>query len=289
MIRARSFAKINLGIEVLKKRADGYHQIRTLFQSIDLYDVLEFRRIRGNGVILEGDDPSVPWTEDNLIHKAAVLIKRQRPSTGGVHIKVKKTIPPGKGLGGGSSNAAVTLMVLNRLWEAGLSQKHMASLAGRIGADVPYFLMGGLCLGEGRGDRITPLEGARDWPCLLVLPSVSIMTAEVYRNHTNTLTSPRKDSKIIRFLKTGDPAGLTNDLEETIFRSHPQLKAIKKRLLRRNALLSLVSGSGSAVFGLFSDEEKAAHALAGLEDTGAAYIVKPIPRETYSRCVRTGV
>src|SRR4030065_2043221 len=158
-VKIRSFAKINLGIDVLGKREDGYHEIRTLFQAVEFSDILEFRPSAAREVRLSGTDASIPWDERNLIHRAARLLQQDFPKAGGGEVLVTKNIPPGKGLGGGSSNAAMTLFALNGLWELGLDRSRLQEYGRRLGATVPYFLDGGFCMGEGRSAMITPLPG----------------------------------------------------------------------------------------------------------------------------------
>jgi 4-diphosphocytidyl-2-C-methyl-D-erythritol kinase len=274
---AKSFAKINLGLEVLGQRPDGYHNIRTLFQSISLHDELEFETLPTSDIELEGDDPEVPWDESNLIFKAVRLLRDHSGVTEGVHIRVAKRIPSGRGLAGGSSNAAVALSALSALWRLGLSQSELAELGRGLGADVPFFFTRGLCLGEERGDRITPLP---DLPILygvLVCPPFPIATALIYRN-LPSLTSDSKDSKIMRFLETRELGFLENQLEDTIFRLFPQLKEYKSFFRSQGAELSLIAGSGSAVFGLFRDLRAAELALAETKKRGAAVLVETVPR-----------
>jgi 4-diphosphocytidyl-2-C-methyl-D-erythritol kinase len=274
----RSLAKINLGIEVLGKREDGYHEIRTLFQAIDFGDVLEFHPSADRQIRLSGTDASIPWDDRNLVHRAAKLLQEAFPKAGGIEIRVTKRVPAGKGLGGGSSNAAMTLFALNGLWELGLDLSRLREYGRRLGADIAYFLDGGLCLGEGRGDLITPV---------LALPSFPIITADIYGRLR--LTSPVEDSKMNRFLARREFGLLENKLEETVFSLYPRLKAIKSSFLHQEAVLSLVSGTGSAVFGLFADREKAARALAELGKTEEALLVETLSRERYWKRATAGV
>lgn len=286
-MRVRSFAKINLGIEVIRKREDNYHEIRTLFQSIDFYDELEFKPVPRDEIILQGDDSSIPWDRDNLIFRAVVLLKEKFNLSQGVEIQVRKNIPPGKGLGGGSSNAAVTLFVMNRLWGLRQKKRDLMRLGGLIGADVPYFLEGGLCLGEERGDKIVPLPDFSQYYCLLALPSFSISTPQVYSRLS--LTSKDKDSKINRFLADKNIGSLENRLEETVVNLYPQLKEIKDYFQRLGSELSLVSGTGSAVFGLFREKERAER---GFEESRKRYpslLVEILSRESYWKKLMVGV
>jgi len=286
-MKFRSFAKINLGIEVLGKREDGYHEIRTLFQSIEFGDILEFRPLADREIRLSGTDASIPWDDRNLIHRAARLLQQDFPKAGGVEVLVTKNVPAGKGLGGGSSNAAMTLSALNGLWELGLEQTRLQEYGRRLGADVPYFLAGGLCLGEGRGDVITSLPDLPVYCCVLVLPSFPILTSDIYGRLS--LTSPSEDSKMNRFLARREFGLLENKLEETVFSLYPRLKAIKSSFLDKEAVLSLVSGTGSAVFGLFEDREKAARALTELGRTEEALLVETLSRERYWKRATAGV
>ncbi len=285
---SRSCAKINLAIEVLGRRPDHYHEIRTLFQTVDFWDRLEFRA-GGDGIRVRGNDPDIPWDEQNLVYRAASLLQMEHPDVGAVEIIASKQIPPGRGLGGGSSNAAMTLYGLNALWKLRLSNEELRARAARLGADVPYFLDGGLCLGEGRGDRITPLPDLPTLYCVLVLPAFPVQTAEIYSRLS--LTSGVKGSKISEFLARREFGRLENHLEETTLSLHPRLKAIKGFFLEREAVLSLVSGSGSAVFGLFREREKAAQALAEWQETEEekALLVETLSRERYWSRVTAGV
>jgi len=288
-MKLHSFAKINLGLEVLGKREDDYHEVRTLLQTINLYDVLEFRPTPSDTILLRGDNKHIPWDERNLIHKAAQLLRDNHGVFTGVEIRVQKCIPPGKGLGGGSSNAAMTLYALDRFWGLNLGKSALMDLGKRLGADVPYFLEGGLCLGLGRGDEVEPIEDLPACYCVLVLPETTILTASVYGQFRPSLTSNTKDSKIIRFLESRRLHLLENSLEETVFRSYPQIKAIKSLFQRLEPELSLMSGSGAAVFGLFMEEKKAREALKELNKIHLSLLVETIPRERYWGRLHAGV
>lgn len=286
-LKARSFAKINLGIEIIGKRPDGYHEIRTLLQTIDFYDSLEFDLLERNAVELEGDDPLVPWDKNNLIFKAAEALKANTGCKEGVKIRVRKRIPTGKGLGGGSSNAAVVLYVLDKLWHLSLGKMRLKEIGSRLGADIPFFLEGGLCLGRGKGDQISPLADLDKLYCLLILPDFPIYTAEIYRHFT--LTLKRKESKIGEFLKSRDFGLLENNLEETVFRFYPQLKGIKSDLSQRDSALALISGTGSAVYGLFFKRKNAEKARKRMGSELSSLIVNVISREEYWHLVLNGV
>ena len=288
-MNVKSFGKINLGLEVIGKRKDGYHEIRTLLQTVSLHDVLEFHPAPDDKIILEGNDRTISWGRDNLIFRAALLLKERYRVSKGVEIRVTKIIPPGKGLGGGSSNAAMTLYVLNKRWGLGLEKEALIDLGKVLGADVPFFLEGGLCLGTGRGDNVTPVNELDSMFCLLVLPEVSISTASIYAQLQFSLTSKGKDSKIIKFLDSRELGSLENELEETVFRLYPQLSAIKSLFRSHESELFLVSGTGSAVFGLFSEKEKAEKVLKRLEQSYPSRLVELLPRERYWKNFGSGV
>lgn len=289
-MKLKSFAKINLGLEVIRRRPDGYHDIRTIFQWIDLCDRLEFSSLGKDEVVLEGNDPSIPWDETNLIFRAALLLRGRASVKDGIRIVVDKQIPPGRGLAGGSSNAAMTLYALNKLWGLNLSKPDLAGLGKRLGSDVAYFLEGGLCLGEDRGERITPLPDLPRLACVLALPPFPISTAMIYgRLLPSALTSDVKVSKIMRFLETGEFGFLENTLEETIFSFYPRLNEIKSLFRDQGAALSLVTGSGSAVFGLFPDREKAGECLRVMKRHGDAFLAETVSRERGWREIEAGV
>ncbi len=277
----RSFAKINLGLEIVRKRPDGYHDIRTLFQTITLADELIIEPAPAGALELEGDDPEVAWDKTNLVHRAAALLRRSSGTEAGVRISVRKSVPAGRGLGGGSSNAAATLLALDEMWGLGLGAAGLAPLARSLGADVPFFLEGGLCLGEEIGDKLTPLADLDPLACLLVVPPFPIPTPSIYAGVGPSLTSPGKDSKIGRFLESRDFGLLENDLERVIFRAHPELERWKSFLRDEGALVAQVSGSGSAVYGLFPDPasgEKARRRLPGATD---ARLAATLPRRGF--------
>jgi 4-diphosphocytidyl-2-C-methyl-D-erythritol kinase len=278
---ARSFAKINLGLEIVGRRPDGYHDIRTLFQTVSLADEIGFEPAPDGVLELSGNDPGIAWDGTNLVHRAARLLQDASGTSRGARIEVKKSIPAGRGLGGGSANAATALLALDALWALGLGPAELARLAGGLGADVPFFLKGGLCLGEGIGDRLTPLPDLGRLPCLFVFPPFPIATPSIYAGVDPALTSPAKDSRIMRFLESGDLGLLRNDLERVIFRAHPELERWTDFFRERGALVSQVSGSGSAVYGLFPDTASAEAARRKLPGTPDARLAATLPREDY--------
>ncbi|MCP2520486.1 4-(cytidine 5'-diphospho)-2-C-methyl-D-erythritol kinase [Candidatus Aminicenantes bacterium AC-708-M15] len=279
----KSFAKINLGLEIVRRLENGYHEIRTIFQSIDLYDRLKFNEIDEEKIILIGNERSIPWDSRNLIYKTAQLLKDHFSIKKGIKIEVEKNIPPGKGLGGGSSNSAMTFLALKKIWNLSVKKSELINLAKNLGADIPYFFYGGTALGLGRGDEIRILDYETSYDILLILPDFSISTKEVYNKWDELiLTSKNKESKIYSFLRNKDFGSLKNELEEVVFELYPQLEDIKRELLKEGAVTAMISGSGSSVFGIYFDKEKIKRAKRNLENKGfSCIIVSPLSREEY--------
>ncbi len=273
-----SFAKVNLGLEVLGTREDGYHELRTLFQSIDLHDRITLRPLP-RGIVIECDHPGVPRDETNLAWRAAESLKRRGGVSAGVAIRIDKRIPIAGGLGGGSSNAAAVLVALNRVWRLGLGPDDLHRLARRLGADVPFFLVGGTALGLARGDEVYPLRRQVKAQVVLVDPGRPVSTAAVFARVDAGLTHRENSYTIFRFVSR-DLEGveafplLANDLEQAALEEAPDLARtvgrIRGSLVREGALLAALSGSGSSFFGMFDDVQRARRAHAALESQGFA-------------------
>jgi 4-diphosphocytidyl-2-C-methyl-D-erythritol kinase len=254
-------AKINWFLSVLSKREDGYHNIISAMQCVDLFDFLDFGEAEEISVVSEADIPP----EENLICKAAVLLKSFSGVKSGARIERQKNIPIGAGLGGGSSDAAATLLGLNRLWNLNLSIEELMRLAAGIGSDVPFFLDGKLSLVEGRGEKVTDLKAEVKANLLLVKPEESVSTAWAYNSFEPRLPKKAVDIKLFcQALVSGNVGYLRdaayNDLETVVLRKYPVIGEIKNILLRNGALFSMMSGSGSAVFGFFRTREAAVEA-----------------------------
>jgi 4-diphosphocytidyl-2-C-methyl-D-erythritol kinase len=275
-IRLRSFAKINLGLEVLALRDDGYHELRTLFQTIDLHDDVVLRP-RPEGVTIRCDHPLVPKGATNLAARAAETLRAYVRAAGGVEIEIRKRIPVGGGLGGGSSNAATVLLGLDRLWKTGLDSAGLHRLARRLGADVPYFLLGGTALGLSRGDEVYPLRRQLRAHVVVVDPGIHVSTARVFARLDAALT-PRENSNSIFYFVSRELEGsgafriLVNDLEEAALEEAPalreQVQRIRAVLLREGACHAALSGSGGSFFGLFEGARRAERARAALAAEG---------------------
>lgn len=285
MLRARSCAKINLALSVLGRRTDGYHEIQTIFQTIDLWDEFEFRAAPQ----LELNCEKLPdvRAEDNLVWKAASLLASTLPGKPGAAITLRKKIPAGAGLGGGSSNAAVTLLALRRFWNAGISDADLSRLAAQLGSDVPFFLNGGTALGSGRGENIRPLPDMPPKHLVVIFPAVHVSTAEAYRSLNLGLTSATEDHRIQRFCgqlqdHSCPLTGIFNDFEASILTAYPPIQEAKEFLMKRGATAALLSGSGSSIFGFFLDEESASAAARGTyREAWRLFPAKTISRAEY--------
>lgn len=252
MIKLLACAKINLFLNILKKRQDGYHELETILQKIQLYDT----------IYLEPQDDEIELEckevggVENLAYKAAMLLKQELRIKKGVKIKIKKNIPIAAGLGGGSSDAATTLIGLNKLWNLGLSQNELLDLAAKLGADVPFFIFDeGLALGTGIGTIITPLPPLPEFWIVLICPKFKIYTTKIYENLNFMLTNKHINSKMIRTaIKEGNIDKISqllyNTLEEVVIPQYPIIKRLKEELLSAGALGALMSGSGSTIFGI---------------------------------------
>ena len=259
MTSLRAYAKVNLGLEVLGRREDGYHELRTILQTIDFHDELTFEAEHA-GIRLTTNDPSLGTGTENLVVCAANLLADAAGYRGGAFIHLEKRVPKGLGLGGGSSDAATTLVALDRLWKTRASPQDLHRLAASIGMDVPFFLYGGTALAVSRGDEVYPLEMPVDLPIVLILPDFSISTAEAYGNLR--LTNREAGLKLLHFawnlpeVRVG-LRELVNDLESAAFDRFDFIQEYKRLLLDLGATSSMMSGSGSSVFGIFHDEASA--------------------------------
>jgi 4-diphosphocytidyl-2-C-methyl-D-erythritol kinase len=284
-LRIPAFAKINLCLDICGRRADGYHNLRTVFQAISLHDTLELSLARSpGGIHLVCDDPSLPSGRENIIWRALDTLRRALRIRAAVHVKLSKQIPAGRGLGGGSSDAAAALIGLLRLTKKKLPLPRLLKIASHLGADVPFFLGGGRALGLGRGDEIFPLSDLpRRWVVVVSPASIAVPTRDAYAWVSPTLTDSRSPSKILSFCAlcwSPQWSGLSNDFEEVVFARHPRLRSIKRTLLRRGAAEAALAGSGSAVFGIFPDPAQARRTARAFPDD-RAFVVRTLSRKEY--------
>ena len=253
-LRVRSLAKINLDLRVLNKRPDGFHELRTIFQTISLADTIGIEYQRGRTKIELKSNLNIPG---NLILRATDSFMKAVRATGRLRFDLRKRIPLGGGLGGGSSNAASVLLALPMLLGKHVPFEKLLELAAELGSDVPFFLTGGTAVGIGRGTELYPLPDAPSQPGLLIIPGIHSSTAAAYEALHRTVLPEIPTDMINKFQAvTSDmETAWTNDFEAVVFRQHPQLKSIKGKLLKLGAWRAMMTGSGSALFGLFPSRE----------------------------------
>jgi len=255
-IRLESPAKINLRLEILKRRPDGYHELRTVFQKISLHDTLRFTLKKEGCISIAADHPRLPLGKKNLVYQAVQSMFNACGYRGGVRIEIEKRIPLGAGLGGGSSNAATTLMALNQLLEMNFSRKELMEVGLGIGADVPFFFLESAAIGSGVGERLKKEVLPALW-YVLIYPNFEVSTRWAY--HHFVLTNQRFRINLHKFLKT--PEGISrilfNHLEEVVSKRYPEISLMKEYLLSAGALGALMTGSGPTVFGIFTEATSA--------------------------------
>lgn len=259
-ISLKALAKINLGLDVLGKREDGYHDVRMIMQTIHLYDRVEMKKIKSPEIKVETNLFYLPVNEDNLVYRAAKLMKEEFKIKTGVRITLQKFIPVAAGLAGGSSDAAAVLVGMNRLFNLGLKQEKLMELGLRIGADVPFCVMRGTALAEGIGEKLTPLPPMPKCPVLIAKPPISVSTKWVYENlKLNDWTKHPDIDAISAAIKGKNLKGVAenmgNILESVTIPTHPVIEEIKKVMKANGALNAMMSGSGPTVFGLFQSEK----------------------------------
>jgi 4-diphosphocytidyl-2-C-methyl-D-erythritol kinase len=275
-ILLRSYAKLNLGLHVLGKQEDGYHEIRTLFQSIAFHDLLEIERIRGKGIQFHSNCPELD-PKDNLVVRAAEAVCRHRKVAPHFRFHLTKRLPLGGGLGGGSSNAASTIWGLGQLWGRHLSVEELLEIGGSLGSDICFFFLGGTALGLGRGSEVYPLPDFPARPVLLVQPPYPVHTPGAYQRLSLTLTKRWNDSKIPVFcsdclaqLSGGKQIG--NDFERVVYEDFPALRGVARQLENAGAWLAGLTGSGSVLFGIFKAVRDRNRARAEVKLKGARLI-----------------
>lgn len=289
-IELRAFAKINLGLRILGRRTDDYHELRTVYQSISLADRLQVSLASRPGpVIVKADSADVPDGPANLVYRASERWRLVRGLKRGIRVSLEKTIPSASGLGGASSDAAATLLALERLTGDKLPQAKRLEIASGLGSDVPFFLVGGRALGCGRGEEVyalPDLEGPRH--CLVVCPPFSQSTREAYAALGSRLTAGRRPRSIYSFGKwpqfpweSWGPA--ENDFEEIVFAKWPELRELKRQLLRAGAEMASLSGSGTAVYAIFVSARKLAFSREVVPPGWRTFAVRTLSRAAYRR------
>jgi 4-diphosphocytidyl-2-C-methyl-D-erythritol kinase len=292
-----SFAKINCSLRILGKRPDGYHEIRTVLQTVSLHDTLQFASAPDRDIRLSCDDPQVPTDQTNLIVKAAVALRDRYRVQNGANILLEKRIPIQGGLGGGSSNAAITLLGLAHLWKIGTQVSPLIELAAGLGSDVPFFLTGGRALATGTGTSVSSLPDLEKRDLLIVAPKATVATAEAYKALSSAaLTTQNPDSILAISRRSANSSDWNqwpvadeweNDFEQVIFDIEPEIGRVKNALLRAGARSALLAGSGSSVFGIFNNREAQQRALETIEAESGWRIIPctTLSREEYIRAI----
>ena len=274
-ISLKALAKINLGLDVVRRREDGYHEVRMIMQTIHLYDRLDIKRTKESGIQIQTNLSFLPVNENNLIYKAAKLLMDEFSITDGVSVKLDKRIPVAAGMAGGSTDAAAMLFGMNRLFSLGLTKRQLMERGVQIGADVPYCIMRGTALAEGIGEELSQLPPMVKCPVLIAKPSISVSTKFVYQNLKldDATIHPDIDRLIddIRAKNLYDIAAhMGNVLETVTIPNYPVIDEIKKHMLSHGAVGAMMSGSGPTVFGLFDDEDTAKKAYKAMRSSHLA-------------------
>lgn len=258
-IEKKAYAKINLSLDVLKKREDNYHDLSMIMQKIELHDKLIIEETLDKKIVIFSNNKNIPLDSKNIVYKISYTIIKKFKIEKGLKIYIEKNIPIASGLAGGSTDAATTLKILNEMWNLNLSINEMVDISKNIGADIPFFFYDNTALAEGIGEKITPLTSFTDRYILLVNPGISIDTGFVYSKlELNSKLFHPDNGKLINYIKNGDTLGLAenmiNVLESVTAKKFPVIEEIKKELKDKNALGSMMSGSGATVFGIFDNE-----------------------------------
>lgn len=280
-IDLKSRAKVNLSIDVLGKREDGYHLVEMIMQTIDLYDKLKITEIEENSILIKSNSLDIPLNEDNIMYKAVNLLRDQFNIEKGIEISIEKNIPIAAGMAGGSSNAAAVLVGLNKLWNLGLSENELKDIGLKLGADVPFCITGGSTLAEGIGEKLTNIKGLpEDLNILVCKPNIFVSTKEVYQSLNMDKVKRRpKNKELIDALQKEDvkfiSENMVNVLEEVTSLKYSEIGQIEDIMIKNKALGSMMSGSGPTVFGLFDNKDCAIKAKKDLQAKyNQVYLVK---------------
>ena len=270
-ISRKAYAKINIGLDVLRRREDGYHELKMIMQTIDICDDLFFEKTEEPGIVIQTDREELPVDSGNLIYRAADLLFREKGITAGVKISLTKRIPIAAGMAGGSSDAAATMRGLNELFHMGYSIQQLKELGVRLGADIPYCLVGGTMLSEGIGEILTPLPAPPECFLVVAKPDINVSTGFVYGNlQADKLIYHPDIDGMVEALHEGSLNGITdrlgNVLETVTIREYPVIEQIKNLLRNMGAENALMSGSGPSVFGIYKERGRAEAAARGVAD-----------------------
>ena len=285
-MRLHALAKINLGLDILRKREDGYHEVRMIMQTIQMYDVLEMKKKKESGISLSVNYPFIPNDERNLVYKAAKLLMDEFQVEQGVSIRLDKFIPVAAGMAGGSSDAAAALVGINRLFKLGLSEQELMERAVNIGADVPYCVMRGTALAEGIGEKLTRIRQVPECYVLVGKPAINVSTKVAYESlKLNEIQEHPDIDGMIRDIENGDLYSMISQMgnvfEPGIIGRYPVIQEIKDLMESNGALKAMMSGSGPTVFGIFDSKEKMEKAAEVLRESRLAKTV--FATEVYNR------
>ena len=274
-ISVKALAKINLGLDVVRRREDGYHEVRMVMQTIHLFDRLEISRNDSGRITMETNLSFLPTNENNLVYKAAKLLQDEFAIKDGVHVWLHKYIPVAAGMAGGSTDAAAVLYGMNRIFELGLTKEQLMERGVKIGADVPYCIMRGTALAEGIGEKLTKLPPMVKCPVLIAKPQISVSTKFVYENlKLNENTIHPDIDRLVADISEGDltriAADMGNVLETVTIPEYPVIAEIKENMMQNGAVNAMMSGSGPTVFGLFADESSAVKAYEAMKESNLA-------------------
>lgn len=284
----KAYGKVNLGLDVVRRRDDGYHEVRMIMQTVGLFDRLELRKSPGDSITLSANLKYLPLDEQNLVYRAIAAVKDKYSLRGGVEAYLEKRIPIAAGMAGGSADCAAALRGMNQLFDLGIGESGLCEIGAGLGADVPYCVIGGTALAEGIGEKLTKLPPMPDCHILIAKPGISVSTKAVYENlNVPGLRSHPDIDGMVSAIESRDLCGITgrmeNVLETVTVPKYPVIDEIKSFLMEQGAENALMSGSGPTVFGIFASEDKARAALLSLksfEDVKQAYVVAPVNRES---------
>lgn len=260
MIKEKAYAKINLFLNVINKRFDGYHDLEMVMASIDLFDILSFKPLSNSEIVIESNVTITTKTEDNLVYKIACYMQKEYNITSGVFIEIDKNIPIAAGLGGGSADAAATLRGLNKLWKLNLSLEQLAEIGLLFGSDVPFCIYNKLCIAKGRGEDLVFLDKKLNLPILLINPNIKISTKDVFSRVKQEHIVEHKINDMTGGIYNGNLSliarGLYNSLEQIVFEMEPRISEIKNQMVALDIDGVLMSGSGATLFGISKDKKK---------------------------------
>ena len=287
-IQMKALAKVNLGLDVIRRREDGYHEVKMIMQTVRLYDRIILEKTQ-KGISMETNLSFLPVNEQNIAYRAAKMLMDEFHIQGGLHIKIDKHIPVAAGMAGGSTDGAAVLYGVNKIFELGLTKRQLMERGVKLGADVPYCIMRGTVLSEGIGEILTPVSSLPDCHILIAKPPVSVSTKHVYENLKLDKIEKHPDiDGMVEALRIEDLHGVTqrmeNVLETVTIPEHPEIQQIKELMIKEGALNALMSGSGPTVFGIFDDREKGMRARDLLRKSSLVrhtYLVRPFNIRSY--------